>query len=225
MPDLADAFGYGAKDVTNMMIGGAVILVGAILLLIVVGLIPLFVMTGYLLRVAETTIKRGAKVPPEWDNIGDLLVKGIMAVIIWSVYLLIIPAGVFLLFADWGLFSALDSSDPATITAAMEGMALAIVAAGIIDIIMWFPCMVGIMRYAETGSVREAFAIGKIINELKAKLMEYVGACIVLMATGAVVGVITTFLKIVIGLLLSPFILFYYMVMYYRMLAKIYAKT
>jgi len=108
--------------------------------------------------------------------------------------------------------------------AAMSGMILAIVVAGIISIIMCVLAMIGILRYAETGAIGEAFAVGKIINELKAKLGEYVIAWVVLIVAYIVIYVILTLLSmILIGIVLIPFVMFYYEMVVFRLLAKIYA--
>jgi len=54
---------------------GRIIIIGGVLGFLSVLLLPAFVIVGYLVRVLEQTID-GEDVPPEFDDWGDLLMKG-----------------------------------------------------------------------------------------------------------------------------------------------------
>ncbi|MDY6776363.1 MAG: DUF4013 domain-containing protein [Halobacteria archaeon] len=56
-------------------------------------ILPIFVVTGYYVRVLRTTVE-GDERPPSFDDWGDLLVEGLKATVIGIIYM-IIPALVF----------------------------------------------------------------------------------------------------------------------------------
>lgn len=90
--DLGKAFTYMFEDkdwIAKLAIGGVILLGGAILsFLVIPAIAALILLLGYTLVVIKNVYDGNATPLPEWNNIGDLFMKGLMAVVgvlIWSI--------------------------------------------------------------------------------------------------------------------------------------------
>ncbi len=100
--DIGKSFTFMFQDpewVRKLAIGTVVALVGLVLSPIIIGLIPLLMLAGYSLDVTRNVINGQANPLPEWDNWGELLVRGVklaVVFIIWALPLIIawVPIGI-----------------------------------------------------------------------------------------------------------------------------------
>jgi len=101
--DVGRSFTYMFEDkdwIAKLAIGGVILLTGTILFWLVIPIIAAYaVVLGYSL-VALRNVYDGSPTPlPEWNNFGDLFVKGITAIVgvlIWSIPVLILLCCIFL---------------------------------------------------------------------------------------------------------------------------------
>ncbi len=165
-----------------------------ILLVIATIIFPLIM--GYTLRVYT-----GVTPAPEADNWGSMFINGIKFCIINIIYA--IPALlVFIGFGGLALVSfsaASGMGDNAAGLAAgmgsfMIGIALTVIVAAIVSLIS----LMGIIRFARTGSIGEAFNFSAIIGHIgNIGWGSYIIALIVLWIAGLVFGVIVSLLQMI----------------------------
>lgn len=216
MANFEEALTYGTKNLGSVFIGGILLVVSFLL-------IPLFLVQGYLVRIAENTMKKDENMP-NWENFGDMLVKGLFVFIIGVAYF-IIPVIVFLLLGGISLISLL-TMNPAGIMAAIGGLLFAFLIAGILFIILGFMYIFGILRYVETGNLASAFGFGDIISRISKKFGEFIVAYIIMLGICIITAIALGLLSaILIGIVLFPFAVFYIMIVFYRLFAKIYSET
>lgn len=155
------------------------VLIGGILLLI-----PIlnFVCTGYYLKVIKGSIE-GRNNMPEWDDWGDLFIKGISVLIISLAYLIIpiilisiiilIVSSSGLLFA--GIFES-ASMGVVTLLFILIGSLIGFITLFIVNLM--FP--MSLAMFANEWSFGDAFKIREIISRIKSVFIEYVIAIIVI---------------------------------------------
>ena len=179
------------------------------LLLIVATFLLTLPLMGYTLR-----IFRGENPSPEVENWGTLFIDGIKYLIVGLIYA--IPALIVLFLALAPVIAAASStSDPAMATAAMMaalgtffvGLLVFIIVAFIIGIFS----SIGIIRFARTGSMGEAFNFSAIVETIgKIGWGHYILALIVMMV---IIGIVETICNLipyagmVILILILPFIM------------------
>ncbi|MFP8889000.1 DUF4013 domain-containing protein [Natrialbaceae archaeon A-CW2] len=197
------------------------ILIGTVLGFLSFLLIPAFLVGGYLMRVLEKTVA-GDDEPPEFDDWGDLLVKGIVASIIGFVYALVptvLYSVVVMTLVGGG---ALLGGDGGGLLAGL----------GIMTILAYIPLMFIILyivpaaltNYAVEGSIGAAFDIGTIKPVVLS--MEYLLAMLMPVVVAIGVNIVASVLAItVVGLLLVPFLYFYMYVAVFRMFGIAFANT
>lgn len=95
--DVGKSFTYMFEDkewITKLAIGGVILLAGSILSILVIPILAaVALLLGYTLVVIRNVYDGNPTPLPKWDNIGDLFVKGVLAmvgVIIWSIPLIIL---------------------------------------------------------------------------------------------------------------------------------------
>jgi len=164
-------------------------LIGGILLII-----PIlnFVCTGYYLKVIKGSIE-GKNNMPEWDDWGDLLIKGIMILIIGLAYSIIpiILISIFIIFIfSSGIFLAsLFESE------SMGGLSFLFMLIGsVIGLLILFilnlMVPMGLAMFANGGSLGDAFKIREIISRIKSVFGEYVIAIIAINLLSIVVMIV-----------------------------------
>ncbi len=166
--DIGSAFTYMFDDedwIKKVGIGGV-----AWLLAIVV--VPIFLVLGYMLQTIKNVRDGHPKPLPEWDNLGEMIVKGLMVFVIAIIYnivplliifcpLLIIP------------FAAgeLDSD---------AGSAIAIIAncficvGSIISIVVNLVLPAALIRYAQYDTIGSALQFGEIFSFISSNVGDYI---------------------------------------------------
>lgn len=216
MANFEEALTYGTKNLGSVFIGGILMVVSFLL-------IPLFLVQGYLLRIAENTMKKDDSMP-NWENFGDMMVKGLIVFLIGLAYF-IIPVIVFFILGGISLIS-LMTKNPAGIISAIGGLLFALLIAGILFLILGFMYIFGILRYVETGNLASAFGFGEILNRISKKFGEFIVAYIIMLGICIITLVFLGLMSaILIGIVLFPFAIFYIMIVFYRLFAKIYSET
>lgn len=144
---LGDSFAYAKDAVIGKWMQWLLLIIATVLLCI-----PLF---GYLVRVF-----RGTRPAPEVNDWVGLIVDGIKYLIISIIYA--IPV-IIILFATMGalIFAAL-SGNTAEAIAGLQGMMLGLILLLIVTIICVFFGTIGVIRFARSGSVGEAFNFPEI---------------------------------------------------------------
>jgi len=142
---------------------------------------------GYSMKVL-----RGEKPAPEVADWGTLFVDGIkylIVVIIWAipfmiVYFLTIGAAVM----------AMMSGDMAGIGAMMVGLLIAFIV-GIVTAVF---ALIGVVRFARTGAIGEAFNFTEILATIaKIGWVPYIIALVVLIVVDVIIGIIVTILMMI----------------------------
>ncbi|NPA90567.1 MAG: DUF4013 domain-containing protein [Chloroflexi bacterium] len=118
--DLGRPFVYGFEDPdwpVKMLIGALIYLVGLVFSVILVGLLPLMVLSGYMMEIARN-VSKGQELPlPTWDAFGEYLADGFrlwVALFVWAIpiILLTIPTAlgwVFVGNSDSGALTAIGA--------------------------------------------------------------------------------------------------------------------
>jgi hypothetical protein len=151
------------------------ILIGGILLII-----PIinFIIGGYYIKTLRGSIE-GKPGLPEWDDWGDLFVKGLMVAIIGFIYSLI-PLIVLFVSIGGVITAAISSGDfsAASISAIVGGSLFSVVLMLIVCLVL--PMALSI--YAKEDSIGAAFRIGEILSRIKSVPGDYIITIIVLYA-------------------------------------------
>lgn len=155
-------------------------------------------LTGYCLKVL-----RGEKPAPEVTDWGTLFVDGIKAIIVMLIYALPIIIVEFILIG--GMIAGAMTGDPTAMMAAIGAMLVGVVIIIILAIIIALFEMIGIVRFARTGSIGEAFNFGAILATIgKIGWVPYIIALIVYVIVAVIFGIIVTILMMIpiLGLIL-----------------------
>jgi len=197
---LGDSFGYAKDSVIGKWMQWVLLLIATILLCI-----PLL---GYSLKVL-----RGENPAPEVTGWGTLIIDGIKYLVIsliWAIPALII------LFVTIGAGVLAYAADPAAAIGAIGGMIVGFIVLVIVAIITGLLATIGVIRFARTGSMGEAFNFGAILETIgKIGWGTYIIALIVLMIVQVVfflvIGILSMipFLGLIVEfLLLAPLTIF-----------------
>jgi len=179
------------------------------LMLIIATILLGLPLAGYAMKVL-----RGEKPAPEVDDWGTLFIDGIKYVIVALIYAIpIIIVWVLVLGAS---AAAIMSGDSSAMMAAFGAMAIGLVVMLILGIIIAIFEIIGIVRFARTGSIGEAFNFGAILATIaKIGWVPYIIAIVVLVVVAIIFGIIVGILMMipVLGFLIylcliSPWALF-----------------
>jgi len=198
---VGESFEYAKEAVVGKWNKWVMLIIATILL----GL-PLM---GYVMKVL-----RGEKPAPEVTDWGTLFIDGIkylIVVIIWMIPVIIVEV----LVMGAGIAGAM-SNDPTAAMAALGGMMVGLLVIFILAIIIALFMMMGIVRFARSGSIGEAFNFSAILATIrKIGWVPYIIALIVLMVCGVIFGIVMAILMMIpiLGLLIylcmiSPWAIF-----------------
>lgn len=198
---VGESFEYAKEAVVGKWNKWVMLIIATILL----GL-PLM---GYIMKVL-----RGEKPAPEVTDWGTLFIDGIkylIVVIIWMIPVIIVEV----LVMGAGIAGAM-SGDPTAAMAALGGMMVGLLVVFILAIIIALFMMMGVVRFARSGNIGEAFNFSAILATIqKIGWVPYIIALIVLMVCGVIFGIIMAILMIIpiLGILLylcmiSPWAIF-----------------
>lgn len=173
---LGDSFGYAKDAVVGKWKEWLLLIIATILLTI-----PLL---GYTLRVL-----RGAKPAPEVNEWGTLIVDGIKYLIVAIIWAL--PCIIILVLTIGGAIAAAAGGNVESVMALIGGMLLGFLVFLVVAIITSLLATIGIIRFARTGSMGEAFNFGEILSTIgKIGWGSYIIAMIVLVVVQFVIAII-----------------------------------
>ena len=192
---LDEAFTYAKEGLVGKWTKWVLLLVATILLAL-----PLL---GYQLK-----ILRGEKPAPEVSDWGTLFIDGIKFLIISLVYA--IPVIILALVAIAPVAAAAMTGNQSATMAAVGGFLVGLVVVGIVAIIIALFEYIGIIRFARTGSMGEAFNFSEIMATIgKIGWLSYILALIIMIVIVGIVDVVCMAIPYVgffIFFLLVPFI-------------------
>ena len=204
---LGESFEYAKEGLVGKWTKWLLLLVATILLSL-----PLL---GY-----ELKILRGEKPSPEVTDWGTLFIDGIMYLVIVLVYC--IPLAIIAIISIAPLVVAAIHQNMAAILAGVGAFLVGLVIFAIVAIIIGLIASIGIIRFARTGSIGEAFNFGAILATIgKIGWINYILALVIM---GVILGVVEGVLMAipVIGGLIV-FILFPFFVLFEaRYLCQVY---
>jgi hypothetical protein len=175
---VSDSFAYAKDAVIGKWMQWLLLVIATILLCL-----PLL---GYTLKVL-----RGEKPAPEVTGWGTLFVDGIKYVVVSIIWA--IPCLIIFFFGLFSVFAAIAlENNPEAALAALSGAAIYLVVFLILAIITGLLATIGIVRFARTGSMGEAFNFGAILEIIgKIGWGTYILAFIVLIIVQVVISIIT----------------------------------
>lgn len=192
------------------------ILIGGILLII-----PIinFIIGGYYIKTLRGSIE-GKPGLPEWDDWGDLFVKGLIVAIIGFIYSLI-PLIVLFVSIGGVITAAISSGDfsAASISAIVGGSLFSVVLMLIVCLVL--PMALSI--YAKEDSIGAAFRIGEILSRIKSVPGDYIITIIVLYALLFIVNLVAAIP--IIGWVIIIFANFYIALVASKMFGEVYASS
>jgi len=185
------------SDWKKMGIGAAMYLIP------IVNWITQFFASGYIINCAKSAMKKDKKLP-EWDNWGDMFVKGLLVAVIGMIYFLptlilgLVTGGSFVL----SLIQAGATGTMPNIGAAGAGIAIT----ALLAILTMYVAPVAILLYAEKGNFGAAFAIGEVFK--KAFTGAWLVGWLLAMVYGIVVSAVGGLLSMVLAMtIIGPFII------------------
>ena len=208
---LGDSFGYAKDSVIGKWMQWVLLIIATILLCI-----PLL---GYTLKVF-----RGEKPAPEVTGWGTLIIDGIkyaIVSIIWAIPCIILA---FLFLGT--LIGALATMDIGAVMAFASGAIVSFILLVVVAIITGLLATIGIIRFARTGSMGEAFNFGAILETIgKIGWSTYIIALIVLMIVQFIFVAVISGLNMIVpmlGLVVELIILGPYTIFVARYLCQVY---
>jgi hypothetical protein len=180
---VGESFEYAKEAVVGKWNKWVMLIIATILL----GL-PL---AGYAMKVL-----RGEKPAPEVDDWGTLFIDGIKYVIVALIYA--IPLIIVWVIVMGASAVAIMSGDSTAMMAAFGAMAIGLLVMLVLGIIIAIFEIIGIVRFARTGSIGEAFNFGAILATIaKIGWVPYIIAIVVLVVVGIIFGIIVGILMMI----------------------------
>ena len=203
--DIGKAFTFIFEDpdwLKKVAIGTGLTLVGIIFSIVLIGLIPLIIVTGYTVVLIKNVMDGVEQPLPEWDDWGDLFMRGLklfVILLIWAIPLIIVSVG----FSVPAAFLS-ENYDIQALWIAISvccgcltfvlGIAIAL-----IEPVITF-------RFARTGEFASGFEFGKIFRLLGDNIANIIITVIIAAVAGFVLvilgGIVGTIL-LVIGLFVT----------------------
>lgn len=161
------------------------------LMLIIATILLGLPLMGYIMK-----ILRGEKPAPEVTDWGTLFIDGIkyvIVVIIWMIPVIIVEAIVM----GAGFLGAM-SGDPTAAMAAIGTMMIGLLVVFVLAIIIALFAMIGVVRFARTGSIGEAFNFSAILATIaRIGWVPYIIALVVLCVVGIIFGIVVAILMMI----------------------------
>jgi hypothetical protein len=141
-------------------------------------------------------ILRGEKPAPEVEDWGTLFIDGIKYLIVALIYA--IPLLIIWVILIGASAVAIMSGDATAMMAAFGTMAIGLLIMLVLAIIIAAFEIIGVVRFARTGSIGEAFNFGAILATIgKLGWVPYIIAIVVLGVVGIIFGIIVTILMMI----------------------------
>ena len=183
------------KLMTGTSINWAAIPWGQIALLVIVGFLLSFFLSGYSVR-----IYRGIKPAPEFNDWPGLFVDGIKLAIVWLLWVLplfiVLAVGVLFAFVMFVSSSATASAAP-NITILLFIVLILLLEFVLLIIVLLFGIL-GAVRFARTGSIREGVRVSAILQTIRTMgWTSYILALVVAAVVSIIYAVITGALSVI----------------------------
>jgi hypothetical protein len=179
---LGDSFEYAKEAIVGKWMQWLLLVIATILLCL-----PLL---GYSLKVF-----RGEKPAPEVADWGTLFIDGIKYFIVGLIYA--IPF-LIVFFVSIGAGIVAMAGDPAAAMGAIGGMLFGFIVCAIIGLLTWIFATIGIIRFARTGSMGEAFNFKEITATIaKIGWVPYIIALIVLFVVQVILSIIISVIAMI----------------------------
>ncbi|MDP3564360.1 MAG: DUF4013 domain-containing protein [Methanoregula sp.] len=160
------------------------------LLLVIATILLCLPLLGYSLK-----IFRGEKPAPEVADWGTLFIDGIKYFIVGLIYA--IPF-LIVFFVSIGAGIIAMAGDPEAAMGAIGGMLFGFIACAIIGLLTWIFATIGIIRFARTGSMGEAFNFSEITATIaKIGWVPYIIALIVLFVVQIILSIIISVIAMI----------------------------
>ena len=197
------------------------VLIGGIL-----NVIPLLnlLSSGYNLKVMKNGIESKSGMP-EWEDLGNLFVKGLIAFIISLVYLLI-PIIVLLISVGGIVFSVLSAAftgDMSMAFGAIGGAVGGILIGLLLMLIFGFLIPMALSMYIKEDNISAAFRFAEVLSRIKKVFGDYLTVFIVLIVLWFILGLFS--MVPLLGFLIMIFGGFYIAAVGANMFGKVYAKS
>ncbi len=161
------------------------------LMLIIATLLLGLPLMGYMMKVL-----RGEKPAPEVEDWGTLFIDGIKYLIVALIYA--IPLIIVWVIVIGASAVSFMSGDATAMMAAFGAIALGLVIMFILGVIIAVFEVIGIVRFARTGSIGEAFNFNAILATIgKLGWVPYIISLVVLIIVGIIFGIIVAIIQII----------------------------
>ncbi|MFT4890516.1 MAG: hypothetical protein ACI9YT_001432 [Halobacteriales archaeon] len=188
--------------VTTVLIGGAAMLFSFFV-------VPIFLVSGYLVKVLRAGME-GATEPPAFDDWGETLKEGLVAAVIGFIYMLVplIVAGVSIGGAVLAFLSGTDAGVGAGFASLFGGLFLS----WILSIVFGIVGLAGVANYARERQFGAGFDFGVITDVVTHR--SYLLAWVYVIVLNVVVGIIAGVLGVIpfLGPIVTVFLSFYALV-------------
>lgn len=176
--DFAQAFSFVFRDpdwVRKTLIGGLVVLLS-------IFVIGIFILMGYMARLARNVAAGAATPLPEWDDIGGMLVEGLKLFVVVLAY----AAPVIFVYLGIAITMIASSGDSDITQAAglFSGCVLVIIIPIALALMLLLP--VALTATAVTGSLAAAFDIPEILRFIRRNFINYILAIVIYMVANFV---------------------------------------
>jgi len=184
----------------------ATIVIGGLALLLSFLIVPLFAVSGYLVRALRSGMEDATE-PPVFDEWGDLLREGFVAAAIGFVYQ-IVPIAVFAVFVGGSAMALLTGTD-AGVGFGVAGFLGGLFLSWLLAIVFGYVGLAAVANYAREGTFASGFDFGVIADVVTSK--DYLIAWAVVIGLNVVVGIVTGLLNVVpfLGAIAGVFVSFY----------------
>jgi hypothetical protein len=183
--------------------------IGGLALLFSFLVVPIFLVSGYLVRAIRAGME-GASEPPSFDDWGSLLKEGVVAAVVTLIYQ-IIPIAVFAVFVG-GSIAAIATGSDAGAGAGLLGILGGAFVAWLLSLVFGFVGFAGVANYAKERRFGAAFDFGVLTDVITAR--SYLVAWVYVIVLNIVVGVVVGALNVVpfVGAVVGLFVTFYFLV-------------
>jgi len=192
----------------------------------ILGMIPIvnFIVQGYYLKILKGSIENKSGMP-EWEDWGNLFIKGLIVFIISIIYMLI-PIIVISISVGGAILAAISGGTEAMI-AAIGAAAGGLLIAFILMLISLLLLPMALAIYAKEESFGSAFRFGEIINRIFSNFGSYILVYLVIIVLGIIVGIITGILNIIpyLGMVIAIFANFYIVAVAANMFGEVYTNS
>jgi len=207
---LGDSFAYAKDAVVGKWMQWLLLVIATIILCI-----PLL---GYSLKVL-----RGEKPAPEVTDWGTLFIDGIKYMIVSLIYA--IPTLIIFFVTIGAGVVAMAGQDPAELMGAIGGMLFGFIVVAIVGILTMIFATIGIIRFARTGSMGEAFNFKEISATIgKIGWGPYIIALIVMIVVVIVIEIILSIIGMIpiLGMIINLVFIAPVMIFQSRYLCQVY---